>query len=155
MFKNWFTIFICTISIIITANCSQPKSSKSQYSVVTQNKKIALSIKNRKIEVEIAKTPEERNLGLMYREVLPENNGMLFIFEENGIYPFWMKNTKIPLSIAFISESRTIIDILEMVPNQEVIRYAPEYPFRYALEMNQGWFLKNSINIGDTINGIP
>ena len=82
-------------------------------------------------------------------------SGMLFIFEREGIYPFWMKFTQIPLSIAYLDRDNVIIDILEMVPNQEVIRYSPSVPFIAALEMNQGWFMKHSINIGDTIYGIP
>jgi uncharacterized membrane protein (UPF0127 family) len=117
--------------------------------------KTEIKIKDKKIQVEVADTDEKRALGLMFRQNLEENSGMLFIFEKKGIYPFWMKNTGIPLSIAFIDENDVIIDILEMVPNQEVITYSPTEPFLVALEMNHGWFAENSINKGDTIYGIP
>lgn len=90
----------------------------------------------------------------MYREALAENSGMLFVFDQQAIYPFWMKNTKIPLSIAFIDKNFAIIDIQEMIPNQEEVRYAPENSFLYALEMNQGWFFKSGVKIGDKVDGI-
>lgn len=141
---------------MIISNFSRCASSNksSQDKVKTQTQLIELRVKNKKIKVELAKNPEERAKGLMERNFLAEDNGMLFIFEEAGIYPFWMKNTKIPLSIAFINEDKVIIEIMEMVPNQDVIHYAPTQMFRYALEMNQGWFLKNGISVGDTIWGI-
>lgn len=142
--------------IISNFNSCASSNNSSQDKVKTQTQQlIELRVKNKKIKVELAKTPEERAKGLMERNFLAEDSGMLFIFEEAGIYPFWMKNTKIPLSIAFINEDKVIIEIMEMVPNQDIIHYAPTQMFRYALEMNQGWFLKNGINIGDTIWGIP
>jgi uncharacterized membrane protein (UPF0127 family) len=134
--------------------CSKLKPSKTTDKKNTDNR-IELIIKDQKIRVEVAKTPEERALGLMFRQELGENTGMLFIFEQAGIYPFWMKFTNIPLSIAYIDQNDVIIDIIEMVPNQEEIRYSPTVPFICALEMNQGWFTEHSINIGDEILGIP
>jgi len=132
------------------------KSPKSEQEILKKSeKKTELTIKDKKISVEVADTEEKRALGLMFRQNLEENSGMLFIFEKKGIYPFWMKNTGIPLSIAYIDENNVIIDILEMVPNQEVITYSPTEPFLVALEMNHGWFAENSINKGDTIYGIP
>lgn len=132
------------------------KSPKTDIEIAKKSEhKTELIIKDKKIQVEVADTEEKRALGLMFRQNLEENSGMLFIFEKKGIYPFWMKNTGIPLSIAFIDENDVIIDILEMVPNQEVITYSPTEPFLMALEMNHGWFAENSINIGDTIYGIP
>lgn len=135
--------------------CSKAKVPKAELESKKRENKIELTIKDKKIEVEVAKTPEQRGLGLMYRKAIPENSGMLFIFEEKGNYPFWMKNTGVPLSIAFIDENDVIIDILEMVPNQEVITYSPSLPFLIALEMNQGWFVENGIKAGDTVYGIP
>ncbi len=134
---------------------SFPLPKQPELSHSPSEEKITLKIKDKEIEVELANTPEKRALGLMFRQSLEENSGMLFVFDKEGIYPFWMKNTGIPLSIAYIDKKSVIIDILEMIPNQEVIRYSPSMPFIAALEMNQGWFLRNGINIGDTVYGIP
>ncbi len=112
-------------------------------------------IKNHEITVEIVDTEEKRMLGLMYRLTLAQDQGMLFIFDHYGIYPFYMKNTKIPLSIAFIDTNKIIIDIQQMTPFDEQTQHYPDKPFLYALETNQGWFLEKNINIGDTVFGIP
>ncbi len=151
-FSSLLSIFILIFSL---STCSKSKPAKPTGKTNELNGRIILTIKDQKIKVEVADTPEERALGLMFRQELDENTGMLFIFEQEGIYPFWMKFTQIPLSIAYIDNDNIIIDIIEMVPNQEEIRYSPSVPFIYALEMNQGWFAKNDINIGDTIYGIP
>lgn len=141
-------------NLILIMSCSKSKPHNKEKSIVVDSL-ITLTIKNIKIKVELANTPEKRALGLMYRKQLDWNSGMLFVFEQEGIYPFWMKFTQIPLSIAFISRDNVIIDILEMVPNQEEIRYSPSEAFIAALEMNKGWFMENGIKIGDTIYGIP
>ncbi len=114
-----------------------------------------LFIKTTKIEVEIVETEEKRMLGLMYRSALAQNQGMLFIFDHSGIYPFYMKNTKIPLSIAFIDSNGIILDIQQMTPFDEQTEHYPNKPFLYALETNQGWFLEKRIKVGDTVFGIP
>jgi uncharacterized membrane protein (UPF0127 family) len=152
---SYFLVSIFILFAVCLVSCGNPKPPQIEQVSVNQKNKTTLLINNKEIVVEIVSSPEERALGLMFRQSLKENEGMLFIFEEKGIYPFWMKNTGIPLSIAFIDENYMIIDVLEMVPNQEVIRYSPYQPFLYALEMNQGWFFKNDIKIGDKIEGIP
>jgi uncharacterized membrane protein (UPF0127 family) len=135
--------------------CSKVKTQRTELSSKKSDNTIILNIKDKKIEVEVAKTEEERALGLMYRKSLNWNSGMLFLFEQETNTPFWMKNTYIPLSIAFIDKNNVIIDILEMTPNQEAILYAPSRSYLKALEMNRGWFLENGIKVGDTIYGIP
>ncbi|MCX8015640.1 MAG: DUF192 domain-containing protein [candidate division WOR-3 bacterium] len=147
-------LFVFVVIFIMTT-CSKPKSANVREKLIATDSLIELKIRSIKINVEVANTPEKRALGLMYRTQLDWNKGMLFIFEREGIYPFWMKSTQIPLSIAFVNRNNVIIDILEMVPNQEEIRYSPSEPFVYALEMNKGWFMENGIKIGDTIYGIP
>ena len=150
-----FILFAVTITVLLLLYFKAKSPNTEQEIVKKSEKKTELTIKDKKIAVEIADTEEKRALGLMFRQNLEENSGMLFIFEKKGMYPFWMKNTGIPLSIAFIDENDVIIDVLEMVPNQEVITYSPTEPFLVALEMNHGWFPENSIKIGDTIYGIP
>lgn len=102
----------------------------------------------KKITVEIADTEEKRQIGLMERKYLGKDEGMLFIFERPGYYSFWMKNTFIPLSIAFISEDKKILEIKDMKPLDSATVHRPLYPIKYALEMNRSWFKKNKIRPG-------
>jgi uncharacterized membrane protein (UPF0127 family) len=100
------------------------------------------------VRAEVARTPEERSRGLMYREDLPEDAGMLFIFPDNSVRGFWMQNTYLPLDIAFMDPSFQIVDIQQMEPmttNQHLGRA----PFTYALEVNQGWFETHGVRVGD------
>jgi len=112
--------------------------------------KVPLYIKNKEIWVEVAKTPEETARGLMGRKHLGRDEGMLFIFEREDDYGFWMKDTPIPLSIAFIDKQGQIVAIREMKPFT-LESYDPPEPVLYALEMNRGWFTQNGIQAGDVI----
>ena len=80
---------------------------------------------------------------------------MLFVFETDDTFRFWMKNTYLALAIAYIDRTGVISDILEMAPLDTTTRYAPHRPVRYALEMNSGWFTASGIRPGDTVQGIP
>lgn len=112
--------------------------------------KIPLYIKQTEIRVEVAKTPEQRAVGLMNRDHLGKNEGMLFIFETEDFHSFWMKDTRIPLSIAFIDKDGKIVRIADMKPFT-LDSHPPPKPILYALEMNKGWFLAHGINVGDTM----
>jgi uncharacterized membrane protein (UPF0127 family) len=120
--------------------------------IQAQEKKnlIPLYIKNTKIFVELARTEKEKARGLMFRTKLGENEGMLFIYEQEEILSFWMKNTFLPLSIAFIDRQGRIIDIQDMEPFSLDTHRSPR-PAQYALEVNKGWFEKNGVKIGDVI----
>lgn len=109
-----------------------------------------LTIKEKKIRVEVARTDGEKSKGLMFREKLGENEGMLFVFEREEILSFWMKNTRIPLSIAFITKDGKIVDIQDMEPF-DLQSHVSARPARYALEVNQGWFKKNGTEVGDFV----
>lgn len=106
----------------------------------------------KKITVEIAKTDEQRQHGLMYRKSLPANQGMLFIFEAEQTLSFWMKNTLIDLSIGYFDKNQVLVDVQEMVPLSPMearpTSYPSAKPAMYALEMNKGWFAKNKIKTG-------
>jgi uncharacterized membrane protein (UPF0127 family) len=112
--------------------------------------KKTIKIRDKTLMVEIADTPEKRQIGLMYRKNLGENEGMLFIFFEEDFHSFWMKNTLIPLSIAFIKEDGTIVQIEDMEPETETT-HPSKFPAKYALEVNKGWFKENNITAGDKI----
>lgn len=107
---------------------------------------------NDSLVVEIVETPEELEKGLMGRKSLPENGGMLFIFEREGVYPFWMKDTYIPLSIAFIDRNYRIIHIEDMEPLDTISLHLSISPIRYALEVNRSWFKRHGIKKGDPIS---
>ena len=98
----------------------------------------------------MANTPEKRQLGLMGRVSLNEDRGMLFVFEKEQYVSFWMKNTSIPLSIAFINKSSYIEEIYDLEPFS-LNKIRASTPVLYALEVNQGYFKKNGINVGDFV----
>lgn len=103
------------------------------------------------INVEIADNDESRNRGLMFRDELPSENGMLFVFPDSRKRAFWMKNTYIPLDIAYIDNRGIINEIYTMKPLDYSIIYNSIKPARYALEVNAGWFRKNNISTGSKI----
>ncbi len=115
---------------------------------------IALKIGRQAIRVEVADTLEGQKRGLMHRERLCPDCGMLFVFPAPARYGFWMKNTQLPLAIAFIGDDGRIINITEMQPNTLDVHY-PLRDALYTLEMNRGWFDAHGIKPGDRIEGLP
>jgi uncharacterized membrane protein (UPF0127 family) len=110
-----------------------------------------ISLKGHTLAVELATTPKARVCGLSHRVKLPENHGMLFIYPDLGPRTFWMKDTHVPLSIAFLDDSGLILSIHHMTPMQTAERYRSLQPVRYALEVNQGWFAEHGIGVGDIV----
>jgi uncharacterized membrane protein (UPF0127 family) len=106
------------------------------------------------IHAELAARPEHRARGLMFREQLGPNEGMLFIFDDTAIQCMWMRNTLVPLSVAFIADDGTIVNIEDMAPKTEDSHCGAKR-LRYALEMEQGWFAKRGLKAGTVIRGIP
>ncbi len=106
------------------------------------------------IRAEVADTDATRQSGLMFRKELQGNDGMLFVFERPDVQCFWMRNTLLPLSIAFIADDGTIVNIDDMAPQTEDPHCARK-PVRYALEMAQGWFDKHGIKAGRKVDGLP
>lgn len=116
----------------------------------TSTTTISLTIRGYVLQVELASTPEQRSRGLMFREDLPEDGGMLFIFPSDRVVSFWMKNTPLPLSIAFIDAEKRIVNIDDMQPYDET-SHPSAGPIRYALEVHQGWFARHGIVAGDSV----
>lgn len=106
-------------------------------------------------KVELAFTAEEQAQGLMYRSWMADEHGMLFVYREPEFLSFWMKNTRIPLSIAFIRPDGTIDVIREMRPLDTTLRYYSKHKCQFALEMNQGWFSRHNIRPGDRVQLPP
>jgi len=110
-----------------------------------------VTIGSRTIKVEEAITLPQMAQGLKYRRSLDEDRGMIFIYSHPVTSSFWMKDTHIPLSIAFINSEGRIISIQDMEPDNDRKTYSPPRPFLYALEMNQGWFKRNNVRVGDKV----
>jgi len=112
-----------------------------------------LKIKGHTIKVEIANDEATRQSGLMFRDSMADNHGMLFVYERPGRHAMWMKNTLIPLAVAFMANDGRIINIEEMLPQTEDT-HAAQGAAAYALEMNGGWFNKRGIKKGDRVLGL-
>ena len=107
-----------------------------------------------RLQTELAISPQDRATGLMWRKSMPDNHGMLFVFQSHAIHCFWMRNTYIPLSIAFLRDDGTIVNIEDMQPLNDR-SHCPAEPVRYALEVNQGWFAKRNITPPQRVRGLP
>jgi uncharacterized protein len=106
------------------------------------------------IQAQVASTPDQRSIGLMSRREMPPNEGMLFIFEQAQVQCFWMKNTLLPLTAAFVADDGTIVNLADMKP-QTTDSHCSTSPVRFVLEMHQGWFDKRGIKPGSRLGGQP
>ena len=106
-----------------------------------------------RIDAQVAASPEQRQIGLMFRKTMPQHEGMIFIFDQPGKQCFWMKNTVIPLSAAFLSDDGTIVNIEGMKP-LALDGHCSVQPVRYVLEMNKDWFAKKGIKAGSKLQGV-
>jgi uncharacterized membrane protein (UPF0127 family) len=106
------------------------------------------------IQAELAANDRDRQQGLMYRQNMGPNEGMVFVFDAPATVCMWMKNTLLPLSVAFIDDTGKIVNIEDMQP-QTTQSHCAKKPVRYALEMNQGWFKQKNIKPGNAIGGLP
>lgn len=113
---------------------------------------IPVTIAGHTIRAEVAATPEQRQRGLMGREKLADDEGMLFVYsvDKPGLW-YWMKDTPLPLSIAFIDKDYRIINTADMAPMDETTHYTTAAPCRYVLEVSQGWFARHTIKPGDVV----
>jgi uncharacterized protein len=114
---------------------------------------MTLSAGGQTIKAEVAANDAQREKGLMFRTQMGKNDGMLFVFPQLGYHAMWMRNTLIPLSVAYMDESGKILSIHEMEPKTETPHQAAG-PARYALEMNAKWFAQHKVVAGDTIKGL-
>ena len=105
-----------------------------------------------RISAQVAQSPQERSVGLMFRKEMPQSEGMLFIFEQPSQQCFWMKNTLLPLTAAFVADDGVIVNLADMKPHS-TDSHCSARPVRYVLEMNQGWFAKKGIKAGARLGG--
>lgn len=104
------------------------------------------------MQVQLAQNFEQRQMGLMWRKEMPQNEGMLFIFEQASVQCFWMRNTLIPLTAAFVADDGTVVNLVDMKPMSDESHCSTK-PVRFVLEMNQGWFVKRNIQAGYKLTG--
>ena len=116
--------------------------------------RVKLSAGMYQIDAQVALTPEQRQIGLMFRKDMPQYEGMIFVFEQPMQQCFWMKNTLLPLTAAFVADDGTIVNLADMKP-QTTDAHCSEKPVRYVLEMNKGWFEKKGIKAGTKLGGQP
>ena len=141
---RWLVLFLSTIllSNLIYAKTQSPVFSKKK---IVINKVV--------LDVEVAETQEQHNYGLMNRDHLPENLGMMFVFKESEIRSFWMKNTFIDLSIGYFDQNKVLFQVLDMKATTILQKDFPSYvsrgPAQYALEVPKGWFNKHGVKVGD------
>ncbi|RKY14956.1 MAG: DUF192 domain-containing protein [Planctomycetota bacterium] len=144
LWVRWATF---VTAVLISTGCSTAEKEEDG------GKPFALEIRGAVVWVEIARTEQQRARGLMFRKKLPENAGMLFVYDNEDFRRFWMKNTYIPLSLAYIDSEGVIFQIEEMEPLDET-PVASMRPARFVLEVNRGWFRKHGIGIGDRISNL-
>jgi uncharacterized membrane protein (UPF0127 family) len=106
------------------------------------------------ITAEVASSPVQQATGLMHRRQMAQHEGMLFVYDEPGVHCFYMRNTVLPLSVAFIGDDGTIVHLDDMQP-LTLESHCPPRPVRFVLEMNQGWFAKRNVKPGDRLSGTP
>jgi uncharacterized membrane protein (UPF0127 family) len=116
-------------------------------------RRIKLQAGMRLIDTQLAQTPLQRQIGLMFRKEMPLNEGMLFVFENKSTQCFWMKNTQIPLTAAFLDDDGTIVNLADMAP-QTTDSHCSSKPVRYVLEVNQGFFSRMKMGAGSRIGGL-
>jgi len=138
------------LAMVIACWCH---SSMARAPVTTGLPTISLKVGNQSIQAEVAATDESRQRGLMFREKMARNEGMLFVFPQIAYHAMWMRNTPLPLAVAFMDDRGKILSIHEMQPFTEQSHQAAG-PARFALEMNSGWFSANRIFVGDIIRGL-
>jgi uncharacterized membrane protein (UPF0127 family) len=133
---------------------SSVASGHAQDAPQTQLARLMLSAGIHQFDVQVALTQEQHAIGLMHRKEMPQAEGMLFVFQAPTRQCFWMKNTLIALTAAFVSDDGTIVNLEDMKP-QTTNSHCSEKPVRYVLEMNQGWFAKKGLKAGSKLAGRP
>lgn len=154
----FYIVFLLFFGLQAQGQSSPEVGDPSVESTIIEFEKQMIQIGSKKIQVEIARTQRQHERGLMFRTTMPENEGMIFIFERPQILNFWMKNTFIDLDIGYFNEKKRLVDVFAMKASSMMTKNPETYPSSgpsmYALEMNQGWFAKNKIKTGDRFEWI-
>jgi hypothetical protein len=142
------------LAFLLSCLALTASSALAQNAPQTNLPRAKLSAGMHQIDAQLALTPEQRQIGLMFRKDMPQTEGMLFVFEQPAQQCFWMKNTLLPLTAAFVADDGIIVNLADMKP-QTTDSHCSEKPVRYVLEMNAGWFAKKGIKAGSRLSGQP
>ncbi|HEX8350443.1 MAG TPA: DUF192 domain-containing protein [Hymenobacter sp.] len=145
---RWWISSVGTFAVLATASLA----ANSQEAPQMDLDRVKLSAGMHQIDAQLAQTPQQRQIGLMMRKEMPQHEGMVFIFDQPSQQCFWMKNTLIPLTAAFVADDGTIVNLEDMKP-QSLDSHCSVKPVRFVLEMNQGWFAKKGIKPGSKLKG--
>ena len=145
-FRGWMRSLVLCASLLTSA--------WAQNTPQMQLPRTSLNAGMHVIQVQLATTQDQRAVGLMFRREMPTNEGMLFVFEQPASQCFWMKNTLLPLTAAFVADDGTIVNLADMQP-QTTDAHCSARPVRFVLEMHQGWFAKRGIQAGFKLTGAP
>jgi len=132
--------------------CFWAMSASAQGMPQTQLPRATLNAGMHLIQVQLAQDFDQRQIGLMWRKEMPQNEGMLFVFDQPAVQCFWMRNTLLPLTAAFVSDDGSIVNLADMKPLNDD-SHCSKKPVRFVLEMNQGWFAKRNIQAGFKLSG--
>ena len=145
MNRNSLTFLHCFAATLMMAlACNAP-------ACPVENDDIQISIKAHTLIAEVATNPAGHQCGLAFRQQLPADHGMLFVYSKDQVLRFWMKNTRIDLSIAYLDSNGRILEMHDMYSDDPYRQTISRQPARYALEVNQGWFSENNIKVGDRV----
>jgi uncharacterized membrane protein (UPF0127 family) len=150
VFRRSSALFYLIPLAVLLAGCNSDKPI-DPFSLRT----VDLKIGGVPLKAELAEDEQTRAMGLMFRDSLAEDHGMLFVFDRPEQASFWMKNTKIPLSIAFLEEDRLVNEEKPLQPYDETLVHSRSNQVRYAIEVNAGWFDRHQIRAGAKVEGIP
>lgn len=145
-------VLLAAAALAFLASTSLPAGAQARAQPTLPTVKLTAGI--HVITAEVAATDQARTVGLMHRERLAPNHGMLFVFNDKAQQCFWMRNTIVPLTIAFIEDDGTVVQLADMAPKND-FSHCSQRPVRYALEMEQGWFGRRGIAPGARIGGLP
>ena len=149
MMRNLLRLLAAAVLAASLPCAAQPADGKPQSLPISK-----IQVGAYPVSAEVAQTPDQRSLGLMFRFSLPADHGMLFVFPEPQPLGFWMRNTYIPLSIAFIDAEGRIVNVEDMAPHDES-SHPSRGPALYALEMRKGWFAERNLGPGTPVTGLP
>ncbi|VTU30017.1 hypothetical protein H6CHR_03311 [Variovorax sp. PBL-H6] len=142
MFQRLSVLLALSAALLVPAHAQQPQ---------TDLQRVRLTAGMYQIDAQLAETPVQRQIGLMFRKEMPQNEGMIFVFEQPATQCFWMRNTLLPLTAAFVADDGRIVNTADMKPQTDD-SHCSEEPVRFVLEMNQGWFARKNIKKGTKLN---
>ncbi|MBO9652017.1 MAG: DUF192 domain-containing protein [Variovorax sp.] len=143
MFQRLFALLALSTSLLGFAQAQTPQSDLPR---------VRITAGMYQIDAQVAQTPQQREIGLMFRKEMPQSEGMVFVFEQPATQCFWMRNTLLPLTAAFVADDGRIVNLADMQPMTEDSHCSRE-PVRFVLEMNQGWFARKNIKEGTKLGG--